>query len=806
MFVRRDPVLLITATLTLAVAIGANTTVFSLVDSILLRPLPFPEASRIYWISERSGRLPAEGGRGPDYYSLREKKHLFAEVGAFQTFTVNWAGIDQPEQLDSALASPSFFTVLGTRPRIGRTFEEAEQGSKAPPVVVLSYALWRNRFHLDPNILSRTLAIDGASYQVIGVMPQGFDYPKGTQLWRPLTIDESSQLPRSPMRPMMLVNIIMRSKAGLSDRQVQAAMPEVTRSIRAEYPKEIEASGFLDNMTIFAEPLQRRITGDLRPALYALTGAVLLVLLIACANLANLLLARAASRRRELAVRMALGAEKGTILRQLLSESCLLALPGGAAGVLLAFGAVALLNATKPLVLVNYPDIVLDLRTLFFTFSLTMLTGALFGLAPALGATGIELQEALKAGGYGQSAGRRTRRTRHALVVAELAVSLILLIGAGLLARSFLNLAHVNVGFPAKNLLTLRVNLTGPQYASGQSQQRYHREVLERVSQLPGVTAAAFVTDLPLTDDHPFQGMAFEIAGRAPLPPSQRPMTDVAIVSRDYFRTLGVPLRSGRGFDMSDKADSPDTIVVNQAFARAVFPGEDPLGRQILQGRQGRRSGWTVVGVVGDVRSRNLGVEPGPLAYRCLCQQENNSFLSMMRMLVRTTGDPRAIARTVEQQLYAVDRAEPIYDVKTMEQRISAALGPERFHLLLIGTFAGIAIVLAGLGVYGVMAYLVARRTREIGIRIAVGARSGQVQGLVLTETAMLAIVAAFLGLGGAWGLTRYLRTMLYGVTPVDGVTFAGAAVALILVAISASIIPARRAATVDPVRALREE
>jgi putative ABC transport system permease protein len=803
---RRDPVLLVSATLTLAVGVGANTTVFSLVDAILLRPLPFPDPGRIYWVGERMGRNPMEVGLGPDYYSLREKKNVYAEVGAFDTLTVNWAGIDRPEQLDAVQATPSFFSVLATRPLLGRTFDEAEQGSKAPPVVVLSYAFWRSRLNADRRVLSRTVTLDGLSYNVIGVMPQGFDYPKGTQIWTTMAMDESSQRPRSAMRPIRMVRMIGRAKAGLSSEQVQAMMPTVTREIRAEYPASFEKTGFLDNMTIFAESLQRRIAGDLRPALYALSGAVVLVLLIACANLANLLLARAAVRRRELAVRMALGSGKGALIRQLLVESCVLALPGGAAGVLLAMAAVRLLNATKPLVLVRYPEIGMDLRTLVFTFGLTVLTGLIFGMAPALGAAGVDLHDALKSGGRAQSASRASRRVRQVLVVAELGVSLVLLIGAGLLAKSFLNLAHVNMGFPAEKLLTLRVNLTGPQYATGRAQQNYYREVLARVTQLPGVSAAAVTTDLPPTGEHAYQGMGFQIAGRVPLPIAQRPQTSLGIVSREYFRALGVPLRAGRLFDSSDGEGSPDAIVVNEAFARKVFPGENPVGHQTVQGPAGRETRWTIIGVVGDVRANDLGAEPAPFAYRCLCQQGDYRFLSTMRVIVRTTRDPRALARAVEAQMFAVDREQPVFDVKTMEERVSAALAPERFQLWLIVTFAGIAIVLAALGVYGVMAYLVTRRTREIGIRIAVGAQPAQVQRLVLAETAVLAVAAAFAGLAGAWGLTRYLKTMLYGVTALDAATFGAAPVVLVIVALGASAIPARRAARVDPVLALREE
>src|ERR1022692_557634 len=573
---RRDPILWLTATLTLALCIGANTTVFSLVNSILLRPLPFPDSGRIYWVSERMGKSQAEVGMGADYYSLREARRVFAEVGAFDTLTLNWSGREKPEQLDAAQVTRSFFSVLGTSPMMGRYLAAEEEGRKAPAVVVVSYPFWRGRLGANPHAVGETLTLDGLTHTIVGVMPQGFDYPKGTQIWRPLPMDESGQRPRSGMRPMRLVNMLARLKTPLTDEQFQAQLPSLTASIRAEYSGDFEKAGFLDGMRILATPLQRRITGDLRPALIVLSGAVLLVLLIACANLANLLLARAAAREREMAVRMALGAGKARVVRQMLKESLLLAVPGGVAGTTLALFAIGLLNAWKPLVLDRYPAIVVDLRTLAFTAALTLITGLVFGIAPALGVNGVRIQESLKSAGIGHAGSRASARVRRLLVVVELGVSLVLLIAAGLLARSFLKLARTELGFPAAHLLTLRVNLTGAEYASGRAQQRYYKEALARVGQLPMVRAAALSTDLPLTGDRPYQTMSFQVAGRAPLPMSQRPHAKQTVVSLDFFRTMGIPLRSGRLIQVAEQ--EPDAVVINEAFARKIFPGEDPLG------------------------------------------------------------------------------------------------------------------------------------------------------------------------------------------------------------------------------------
>ncbi len=798
---RRDPVLWLTATLTLALCIGANTTVFSLVNSILLRPLPFPDSGRIYWVTEHLGKTQTEVGIGADYYSMREAHRVFADVGAFDTLTLNWSGREKPEQLDAAQVTPSFFSVLGTAPMMGRYLAQGEEGRSAGAIAVVSYPCWRGRLGGEPHVVGETLTLDGLTHTIVGVMPQGFDYPRGTQIWRPLPMDESGQRPRSAMRPMRMVNILARPQKTLTAEQFQAQLPQLTASLRAEYPPEIEKAGFLDGMRILATPLQRRITGDLRPALVVLSGAVLLVLLIACANLANLLLARAAVREREMAVRMALGSGRARVVRQMLKESLALAVPGGLCGVAVASFAVALLNAWKPLVLVRYPPIAMDLRTLAFTLALTLITGLVFGIAPALGVSGVKIQDALKSsGGHGGS--RASSSLRRLLVVVELGVSLVLLIAAGLLARSFLNLARTELGFPAANLLTLRVNLTGPQYTSAKSQERYYAQALERVRQLPMVRAAAFSTDLPLTGDRAFQNIGFQVAGRVPLPMAQRPQANLTKVSPGFFRTMGIPLRSGRLIEVPEK--QTEDVVVNEAFARKIFPGEDPLGKGILLGRNDATR-WTIVGVVGSIRSNDLGAEPEPRMYRWVGQNEDR-FLSMMRLSLRTAGEPLAVQHAVEGQLYAVDRCQPVFDVKTMEQRVADTLAPQRFQLLLIGTFALVAVILAALGVYGVMAYLVTRRTREIGIRMAIGARPEQVRGHILRESLALAATAVAAGVVGAWGLTRYLGAMLYGVTAVDAATFSLAALLLVAVAMAASLLPARKASRVDPVVALRED
>jgi putative ABC transport system permease protein len=804
---RRDPVLTLVAGLSLAICIGANTTIFSIVDTILLRPLPYPNAGQLYWVSELLGRPPMEVAVGGDYFSLSEQNRVFSSVAAYDTTTVNWTGVEKPEQVDVAQVTSSFFRVFGTSPFMGRYLAAREDGPQPPGAVVLSYSFWRNRLGGDPHVLGKTLTLDRQPCTVIGVMPQGFDYPKSMQMWKPFDLNEAEEKQRERMR---LVSIVARRRPGVSEPQLAAEIKRLTGAVRAEYPKEYNSGGFLAHMAIQATPLQRRMTGDLRPALLVLTGAVGLVLLIACVNLASLLLARAAARQRELAVRLALGSARGRIVRQMLTESIVLALPGGLGGIVVAFLAVAGLNAWKPLVLINYPAIALDFPTLAATFGVTVVTGVAFGMAPALTAARLSIQDGLR----GEGSSVPAARARKLLVVAELAVSLVLLIGAGLLVRSFVTLARTNLGFPPEHLLTLRVNLVPAQYPTGAKQVRFYDDVLERVRRLPGVRDAAVTTDVPLDGLQPWSAMAFDVVGHPPVPRAQRPQTGVSVVSPNFFHTFGIPLRRGRLFDAHD---TPETIVVDENFARTIFPGEDPIGRRI----KGNGDPLTIAGVVGTISGDSLAgnapvahnnIGSGPLSaslpriYHCDCTPQPSPFLGRMALVVRTAGDPRAAIRPVEDQVYAVDRNQPVFAVKTMDELLDESLAPARFHVLLLGVFAAIAVALAAIGVYGVMSYLVTWRTREIGIRVAMGARPGVVARRVVGESVALAVLAALGGLAGAWALTRYVRSMLYGVTALDPITFVVAPLALVVVVAAAAFGPAWRAARVDPMEALRHE
>lgn len=796
---RRDRFLAFAATATLAICIGANTTVFSMADSILIRPLPYPGADRIDWISERSGPVQEDIATAQDYYRIREQNRIFEEVAAFFPSTANRTGVAQPEQLDVASVSASFFRVMGTEPLMGRYLAREEEGVKAPPVAVLSYAFWRNRLGSDPHIVGRAIALDRRPYTVVGVMPQGFDLPRGTQIWMPLQMDEALARPIRANTMFLVVRIVARRRPHVTLQQAETEMQRLTFAIRADYPKIFASRGFRSDLTIGATPLQQHLTGQLRPALMMLSGAIGLVLLIACVNLANLLLARAGSRQRELAVRLALGSGRGRVIRQVLTESLVLALPGGLAGIAIAWIAVRALNAAKPSILVAYPAIAMDPRVLVFTAALTFTTAILFGMAPALSAAGICIQEVLKSAGRTHSTGRGAARVRKLLVVAELGVSLVLLIGAGLLARSFLALAHTEIGFSTDHLLTFRTSQVGSTSFEGRA--RFYRNVLDEVKQIPLARSAALLSYMPFQDTFD-RGGRVQVVGHEPIPFLQRPRADNTLVSPEFFQTLEVPLRSGRVFDARDSDQSAAAVVVNEAFASQILPGEDPLGRRIVFGPDGNPT-LTIVGVVSNIRDGALGSPIRPAMYRCTCQELRN-FGNLFVM--RTAGDPKAAIRAVEERVRSVDRDQPIFDVKTMDERRDAALAPQRFQLLLIGVFAAIAILLAGAGVYGVMSYLVARRTRELGIRIAMGARPADVLGMVMGESALLVLAAVVCGLGGAWALTRYVRSMLFGVTELDATTFAVAPVLLAIIVMLACLGPARRAVRVDPMTALREE
>jgi predicted permease len=806
---RRDPFLTLIATVILAVSIGGNAAIFSVANAVLIRPLPYPGAERIDWISERSGPTQQNFGVAPDYFYLRHENRIFEDVAAYNPTSVNWTGVENPEQLNAAAVTPSFFNVMGMRPMLGRYLAPDEQGSEAPAVLVLSYDFWRNRLDGDRHAVGKTIALDRKPRTIVGVMPRGFDFPRGSQMWLPLTLNEATEsFPISPTRPIFGVGILVRRKAGLTSEQIEADIKRLTEAIQAQY-EPLRERGFRTDLNIGGIPLQRHLTGDLRPAVLAIAAAAGLVLLVACVNLASLLLARAGARRRELAVRMALGSGRGRVIRQVLTESMVLALPGGAAGVALAWISLRVLEGLKPEILTPYPAISMDIGVLAFTAAVTIATSLLFGLMPALSASGIHVQDALRTSDRAQSASG-VAGSRKALVVVELGVCLILLIGAGLLTRSLFHLGDTELGFDKEHLLTFGVN---PIDSLGRDETPFYQELLDRLQQTPSLQSAALVSDMPLNRERFYQTGKIQVAGRPPLPFVDRPTTNNSLVSPGFLRTLRVPLRAGRFFEVQDFDQSQqvavpgfvaaEPVVVNETFVRRIFPGENPIGRRLLFGPDERNITWTIIGVVGDVSGPTLGADPPSMVYRCSC---SGNPIYRAGFIVRTAGDPSGAVRLIEQQVWAVDPDQPIFDVRTMDERVQAALTSGRVAILLAGAFALVATLLAAAGVYGVMSYLVACRKREIGIRVALGARPFNILNLVLAETAFLALASVVLGLGGGWAFTRYIRSLLHGVNELDPVTFLSMPAVLVVIVIVASLGPSFRALHVDPMTALREE
>jgi putative ABC transport system permease protein len=783
------------AVLTVALGIGATTAIFSIVNTVLLRPLPYPHPKQLYAVADAKFGGPVNGvGLAADYFVIRENirgrsSSAIEEIGAYDSGGVNWTGTDRAERLVAGQVTASFFTALQAQPLYGRTFLPEEDKPGGGQVVVLSYSLWQRRFGGDASIVGKSIRIDRSATLVIGIMPARFDFPQGSDLWRPLALTEGQKM-------MRLVDMVARAKASASEAEVQNELAQLTQTVVNEYPlRGMSAKG----IRFFGRPLQQTLTGDLRPALLVFSGAVGLMLLIVCFTVANLMLARATARGREIAVRVALGSPRRRIVSQLLTESLLVSLIGGAVGLGLAAFAAQALNATRKTALAGLPEVSIDISTAAFALLVTVLTGIAFGIAPSLGSLGFGVREALQGESRTASSSSGLRRMRQVLAIAQLGLSLMLLIGAGLLAKSFYGLRTRNPGYDAKNVLTARVNLAGQAYTSRQRQHEFNETLLDRVSRLPGVEAAS-IGAIPPGISGNFG--IFAIEGRPELPLGQGPTSWKIDVSLDYFRVLGVPLKEGRAFARTDFKDAPLVVVVNEAFARRFFGGESALGYRVTSYTS---DDWaTIVGVVGDFHQAGLDQEVAPVAYRSFEQVADVSMTPRSNLLIRVSNDPAGLIPTLERVAAGMDRDQPVFDTKTLQQRLDDSLGSRRFDAALTGAFALIAMFLASIGVYGVMSYLVTLRTSEIGIRLALGAQRGQVVGLILREGVVLGSIGVALGVAGALGLSRYLSALLYGVGTRDVETFGVAALALFGAVLAACYVPGRRAARVDAAIALR--
>ncbi len=785
------------AILTLSLGVGANTAIFSVVNAVLLRPLPFAEPERLVWFGGWTGADKEQGVTPADFLDYREQSQSFTQIAASVSdgIAMNLSGDGEPERLKGGYVTANYLDVFGVKPALGRTFA-AEEGLEGismeggDRVVVLSHALWQRRFGSDPAIINQTITLDKRNVTVIGVMPPQFQYPPGVELWLPFRFPAS---PQSAFRSRQFhfLRPVARLKPGVTRAQAQAEVEIIARQLQSLYPKTNA------NQSLFLTPLQERLVGNVRLTLLTLLGAVGCVLLIACANVANLLLARASARGREIAVRSALGASRGRVVRQLLTESLALALLGGLGGMLLAKWGVKLLVALSEGYLPRADEVRINATVFGFTLAVALGAGLLFGLAPALQSARLDLTEALKEGGRAAGSGARRHRTLNLLVVGEVALAMMLLIGAGLLLNSFIRLQQVSPGFDEKNLLTARIDIPNP-YAQPEKKQQFFEQLQQRVAALPGVEAVGLVTELPLarqSADHTFR------IERRPEPlPGQNPHADIRAVNHDYFRAMRIPLLKGRYFTEADVRVNAKVVLISEELARLYFAGENPIGQRLLRGAFGEAPTEEIIGVVGDVRHRGLDIGLRPTIY------SPTLSLGFTNLVIRTTNDPVNLAAAVRREVAAIDPNQPVANVKTMERWVSESVAQPRFRTLLLGLFSGAALLLAMVGVYGVMSYAVSQRVHELGVRMALGARAGDVLRLVIGQGMKLAVAGVAIGMAGAFALTRLIKDLLFGVRATDPATFATFALLLTGVALVACYLPARRATKVDPMVALRHE
>jgi putative ABC transport system permease protein len=779
------------AVVTLALGIGANTAMFSVVNAVLLRPLPFVDPDRIVWLWDTQPQLPTAPASLPDFLDWKEQNRSFEHLAAYQASNMFLDAGNGTDDVLVGLVTPETFALFRVSPILGRTFtdEETLPGERSR-LVVLGYSMWQNKFGSDPKVIGRTITLSGRAHTIIGVMQAGFSFPGRAQLWRPLPIDPK-ELDRGPH----YLRVVGRLKRDVTLAQAQADMSTIASRLAQQYPEKIAGHG------VKLERLTDVVVGDISLALFVLLGAVGFVLLIACANLANLMLARVGARQKDIAVRTALGASRLDIVRQLLTESIMLAIAGGAAGLLLAIWAVRWVVSLSPDTIPRVGEISVDPRVAAFTLLLSVATGVLFGLAPALQMSKPDLTDALKESG--RTIAGRGNRLRSALVMSEVALSLVLLIGAGLMVRSFAKLNQVDPGFNPDRVLTLVVTLLSSKYPDERVAPTYS-QILELASAAPGVESAGAIGDLPLSGGNTSD--SFTIEGRPAIAKEAEPSTEYRVVTPRYFESMGIPLLAGRDFAQTDTKQSPNVAVINDAFARRHFAGENPLGQRIkLQGQE--RDPLLIVGVVGNVRDFALDELPTPEAYVPFLQDPLfKTNQRSMTIVARSKTDPGAISGSLRAALVSIDKSLPVTALKPMTEYMHDSLSRRRFNMILLAAFSGIALVLAGIGIYGVISYGVAQRTREMGIRMALGAQSRDVLKLVVRQAMLLTLGGVAIGLLASFALTRLMRSLLFSVSVTDPLTFAAIALLLTLIALLACLIPARRATKIDPLVALRYE
>jgi putative ABC transport system permease protein len=792
------------AVITLALGIGANTAIFSVVNELLLRPLPYRDAERIVmlWEVTPEGRHQNTTSR-KNFLAWREQSKSFETIAAFSDQRANLTGAGDPEEVSTQIASSGLFNVLGVDAVVGRTFTKDDIQPGATRVAVLGYGLWQRRFGGDRGVIGKPITLSGEPYTVIGVVPANFQWHirsrsgtgKPAEVWTLLTMPASQADTGSAWHGRFL-SVVGRLKPGVSREQADAELKTIEARISEDDPQ------FSKGYSAEAIPVREQLVGNVRPALWLLLGAVGFVLLIACANVANLLLARAASREKEIALRTALGARRTRIVRQLLTESLLLALLGGLGGLALAWWGIQALVAISPRDLVNLQGVGLNLTVLGWTLAVVVVTGILFGLVPALEATRLDLNDTLKEGGKGsggQSA--RSRGLRGALVVAEVALALVLLVSAGLLVKSFARLRNIDTGFRTDNVLTMVVRVSDTKYKEDSQFVNFFHQAEERIRALPGVRSVGIVNYLPL-----YGGLGsatgFAVEGRPAPPPGEEPTTNVRASDAGYFRTIGIPVLRGRNFTEVEDAQARHVVIVSESFAQKYFPGEDPVGKRVAVEMFDKPTPTEIVGVVGDVRYDSLTDAAEPTVYF----PHPELTYSFMTLVIHADGDPTQLTPAIRREISGIDPDQPISDVRTMTQVMAETVGRARFSTLLFGLFAGLATLLAAVGIFGVMNYSVTLRTREIGLRMALGAQPARVLVLVLRQGLVLTLVGIGLGVAVSLALTRVMSSLLFGVDATDPATFAAIVPLLTAVSLLACYIPARRATHIDPLVALRYE
>ena len=807
----KHPAITFVVILALALGIGANTAIFSVVDAVLLRPLPYPESDRLVFLNETSKSMDEISISYPNFTDWRNQNHVFEKIGVYNRGSYNLTGVGEAERIITAQISADAFAALRVNPILGRLYTNDEDKPGAAPVAILSYDLWQRRFGGQAGIINQPITLNGKSYTVIGVMAEGFKFPSRAEMWVPVgQLSGEASWQQRGNHPGLYG--VARLKPGVSFEQAKAEMDMIGANLSKQYTDSNAGNG------IGVRPLIEIYVGDVRRALWVLFAAVAFVLLIACANIANLLLARAQSRQKEMAIRSAMGAGRWRIARQLLTESVLLALIGGTLGMLIAQWGIKLILYISPDAIPRSREIALDWRVLAFTIGLSFLTGILFGLVPALQASVVDVHETLKETGRGVS-GRHWLRS--SLVIVEVGTTLVLLIGAGLMIRSFYRLQKVDPGFSYDHLTSFTVALPQKKYDNDEKREHFYNGLIENLRGLPGAESVAAASGLPLGNNG--WQTSFAVDGR-PLPPrDQVPLMEACLVTPDYFKAMNIPLKSGRFFNDHDdrswiagkdlsgynevakQVAALNTVIIDEEFARRFWPNENPVGQRIRLGGgdDPKTPLLTVVGVVGRVKMEGLGTDSKRVqGYFPYSQIPNGS----MTVIMKAAGDPNQLIAAVRQQVKNIDPDQPIYNIRTMDQIRSESVAPERLNLTLLSIFAGIALILAIVGIYGVMSYSVTQRTHEIGIRMAIGAQPRDVFRMVLRQGMFLALVGVGCGLIGAYGLTRLMASMLFGVEPTDPATFAAIAMLLIGVALLACYLPGRRATKVDPVISLRYE